>query len=280
MSPIDNDDKDVGPAAEVQILDWLKSFAHYRLPPTRETLLQWLRRFDPDHLHIAHKILNQVIMVSEIEIQKGYKCSLEALEGWSRSAEERQGRWFFVGVGEAGESGPAMLRLFREANGLTRARWQAFFVTVMDLPQLRLSAYDSIVFIDDFAGTGTQMVKYWPLLQELVASEAKCFLLLTVLTKRAKEYIVENTDLIIRENKVLEPDSDIFSTECETFSECEKAVLDKYGAIAWPRHPRGFGDCGLCVVLSHKTPNNTIPILHANHPDWVGLFPRNLLPGE
>ena len=124
------------------------------------------------------------------------------------------------------------------------------------------------------------MVKYWPTLEELVASEAKCFLLLTVLTKRAEEHIGENTDLTVRAHRVLESESDIFSADCATFTEREKAILDQYGVIAWRAHPRGFGDCGLCVVLSHKTPNNTLPILHANHSDWIGLFPRYLIARE
>jgi hypothetical protein len=42
------------------------------------------------------------------------------------------------------------------------------------------------------------------------------------------------------------------------------------------KNPRGFGECGLLYVLCHKTPNNSIPILYANHSQWVGLFPRNL----
>ena len=280
MRPIDKGNNDGKPATEAQIRKWLERFPHYRMPPTRETLVQWLRRFEPDDLNIAHKILDQVIMVSELQIQEGYKSGLEALEGWSKSAEERQGRWFFVGVGEAGESGLAMLRLFRDANGLTRPKWQGYFVTLLDLPELRLSAFDNIVFVDDFAGTGVQMVEYWPTLEELVASEAKCFLLLTVLTMQAEAHIVKHTDLLVRAHKVLGSEENIFSADCGTFTEHEKAVLDNYGEIAWPPHPRGYGDCGLCVVLSHKTPNNTIPILHANHPNWIGLFPRYLIAEE
>ena len=264
-------------ASEAQITNWLRRFAPYRLPPTRETLLDWLRRFDPAHLPIAHKILDEVIIVSELEIQEGYRRALEELDGWSRVARERRGRWFFVGVGGAGESGPAMVRLFREANGLTRRDWQDYFVTPLDLPRLGLSAFDSVVFIDDFAGTGQQMVGYWPIIEELVASEAQCFLLLTALTRNAQREIVANTEFMVRADRLLEAESNVYSEESNVLDERERTALDVYGQIAWPRHPRGFGNCGLCFVLSHKTPNNSIPILHANHADWVGLFPRHLI---
>jgi hypothetical protein len=217
------------------------------------------------------------LIISEEEILQGYRSALEHLPGWSRKAAERTGRWFFVGAGAAGESGPAMLRLFREANGMAAAGWQPFFLTPLDLPRLSLSAYDSVVFVDDFAGTGSQMVDYWPLMQELIASEAKCYLVLTAITTRAAEAIAASTDLQVRAEITLDESHNVFSAECPLFNAQEKAILDQYGTIASPERPRGFGDCGLTLVLSHKTPNNTLPILHANHPAWIGPFPRYLL---
>jgi hypothetical protein len=170
-----------------------------------------------------------------------------------------------------------MLRLFREANGMAAAGWQPFFVTPLDLPGLKLSALDSVVFVDDFAGTGTQMVGYWPIMQELIASEAKCYLVLTAITTRATEAITENTDLDVRAEITLDDSANVFSQECALFTEEEKNILDEYGTQASVDRPRGFGECGLTFVLSHKTPNNTLPILYANHPGWVGPFPRYLL---
>ena len=264
-------------ASESQIRNWLKRFSCYRLPPTRETLLRWLERFDYEHLSIAHRILDQVVVVSELEIQQGYRRGLGSLDGWSKSAANRSNRWFFVGVGGAGESGPAMLRSFREANGLTSEVWNKFFVTQVELPRLRLSARDNLVFVDDFAGTGSQVVRYWPTLQELVASEVKCYLLLTAITEWAKQTLERETEIQVRADRILGMEWNVYTKECGIFSEEEWSVMDDYGTIAWANCPRGFGGCGLCFVLSHKTPNNSIPILHANHEGWIGVFPRNLI---
>lgn len=264
-------------ASEAQIAEWLGRFSNYRQPPTRETLLRWIGRFDHAHMNIAHKILDQVVVVSELEIQEGYKRNLEGLPGWSQSAGKRKGRWFFSGVGGAGESGPAMLRLFREANGLTAHRWHNFFVSQVELPRLNLSAHDNVVFVDDFAGTGRQMLEYWPILEELIAAEAKCYLLLTALTARAAKRISNKTEFILQADRTLGREYNVYSAESGIFSAEEMQILDSYGKAAWQQHPRGFGDCGLCFVLSHKTPNNTIPVLHANHDNWKGLFPRHLI---
>lgn len=268
----------LAPAASDERLEaWVKRFAAYRQPPTKETLAQWLGRFRPEHVEIAHRLLDAVVVVSELEIHQGYREALTSLPGWSKSAAEREGRWFFVGMGGAGESGPAMLRMFREANGLTSNAWQNYFKTPRELPRLALSAYDHVVFVDDFAGTGSQIVSYWPLMQELVASEAQCYLLLTAVTEEAEKKIRLKTELEIYSRLRLGPNANVFSPECVLFDEEEKQTLVEYGSIAWSDHPKGYGDCGLTLILSHKTPNNTIPVLHANNRRWVGPFPRNLL---
>lgn len=264
-------------ASEEQLLAWTDKFGEYRMRPTRNSLIEWLKRFDEQDLPIARKLLDAVIIVSELEIHEGYKAALTGLPGWDKSSKKRSGRWYFVGAGSAGESGPAMLRLFREANGLQHDGWQSFFVTARELPALNLSAFDHCVFVDDFAGTGTQIVGYWPIMQELVASEANCYLLLTAITHTAVLNISENTDLEIRSSMTLGPDANLFSASSTLFSEKERLALDKYGQEAWNSYPRGFGGCGLALVLSHKTPNNSLPILHANHEAWVGPFPRSLI---
>jgi hypothetical protein len=264
-------------ASDEQFDVWVQRFAGYRQAPTKDVLCKWLSRFAPEHLSTAHKVLDAVIVVTEREIHEGYRDALTSLPGWSKSASARQGRWFFVAVGGAGESGPAMLRMFREANGLTSANWQDYFKMPRELPRLALTAYDHIVFVDDFAGTGRQMVNYWPLMQELVASEATCYLLLTALTEDAEHNIQSNTELEVRAPLRLGKAENIFAAECDRFDDDERQVLEDYGKIAWPAFPKGFGDCGLTLILSHKTPNNTIPILHANNRQWEGPFPRNLL---
>lgn len=276
QSPVTTDALEL--ASDEQLTIWAEKFTGYRKPPTREALLEWLSRFEPAHLPIAHKVLDAVLIVSETEIQHGYKDGLNGLPGWSRSAAQREGRWFFVGAGSAGESGLAMLRLFREANGLQHPAWQPFFVTVRELPDLQLSALDSVVFVDDFAGTGTQMADYWrDFLQELVASEARCYLLLTAITTEAESKIENETELRLRSRIILQAKDNLFSEESEVFDQDEREILDNYGRIASKASPRGFGDCGLTIVLSHKTPNNTLPILHANHRKWTSPFPRNLI---
>jgi len=260
-----------------KIQEWVERFRFYRRPPSPKDIRAWIARFEPDHVELASKILDNVRIISEEEIQNGYRASLSDMEGWSREREQRQGRWFFVGFGTAGESGPAMVRTFREANNMTQQSWHEFFIDLRELPQQRLTAYDHVVFIDDFSGSGSQIVKGWPLIEELVASEAKLFLLLTAITQDALNDVTEKTEIEVLANTVLPREDNVISNDNTHYTDAEKAKLRDYGAIAWPRNPCGYKNCGLLFVLSHKTPNNSLPILHANHANWTGLFPRNLL---
>ncbi|WP_295707516.1 hypothetical protein [uncultured Brevundimonas sp.] len=266
------------PASEEQLAAWEDRFRPYRRHPSRDCLISWLKQFDEKHQTIAHRVLDSVILLSEDDIMQGYKGTLDSLPGWSKKSDERVGRWFFVGMGDAGESGQAMLRLFREANGLTADRWQNLYVMPRELPALALKAADSIVFVDDFAGSGKQMVNYWPIIEELVASEAHCYLALSATTSRAEAEIRAKTEFDVRAPVILQEEDNLFSHACDKFTVEEKLVLEEYGKRASKSQPRGFGDCGLAIVLSHKTPNNSVPILHANHANWISPFPRQLIP--
>lgn len=256
---------------------WVERFRYYRDPPDKAAIEAWLNLFNAEHQAVAAKVLDNVVIVSERQIHEGYRRALNNLDGWHLDEAQRKGRWFFVGFGKPSESGPAMLRLFKEANDMAVAKYEPLFRSLADLPALKLTALDTVVFIDDFAGTGRQVCKMWPIVAELVASEATCHLVLTAATADATEAIAQRTTLLCHADAVLPPDANIFADACETFTPEEKAVIESYGERADPRNPKGFGRCGLLFVLSHKTPNNSIPILHVNEVErWVGLFPRYL----
>jgi hypothetical protein len=263
-------------AQDAKMPEWLERFKYFRDPPSRERIQQWLNLFEAAHLDVAIKVLDHVTVVGERDILSGYKAALSAMPGWSAKAAARKGRWFFVGFGKQGESGPAMLRLFREANDLANACHDPLFKSLSDLPSLQLTAYDHVVFVDDFSGTGRQVTRLWPRVAELVASEAKCYLVLTAITEVAKKSIEEKTELELSAQYTLGSEHSVFLGENQIFSEDEKIVIQEYCASADPRNPKGFGDLGMLFILSHKTPNNVLPILYQNTDQWRGLFPRYL----
>jgi hypothetical protein len=259
-----------------QVQGWFERFRFYRASPSVAQIGEWLLRFAEADRGVAAKVLDNVVIISEPDIHEGYRRSLALVPGWRRRSRDRQGRWFFVGFGTAGESGNAMVRPFREANGMASSNYDGMFVTLAELVGLRLTAFDTVVFIDDFSGTGQQAVRRWPTYQELVASEASCYLILSAVTEEAKERINALDQLSVIADRVLGADCDVMTAGNPTLTEGEQVRLLPYCIRADRQNPRGYGNCGLLLVLSHRTPNNSLPILHANHPRWQGLFPRYL----
>lgn len=254
---------------------WLDRFRFYRDSPNIEAIENWISLFEGDDAELARKVLDHVMVVSERQIQQGYSAALAALPGWDERATS-PGRWRFVGFGKAGESGPAMVRIFREANDLALAKYDSLFCDLSDLPGLKLTALDTVVFIDDFSGTGRQVCKRWPLISELIASEATCHLILSAVTDTAAKAISERTQLSLHSSIFLDDEANVLGPNCPIFDAEEKSALIRYGEKADSKWPEGYGKSGLLFVLSHKTPNNSLPILHVNEPHWRGLFPRYL----
>lgn len=259
-----------------RLLEWERRFKYYRAPPGEQEIMAWLNRFSAEDRDVGARVLDCVEVISEAAIQEGYKRALETIDGWHKREADREGRWVFTGFGRPGESGLSMLRVFREANGLTARIHDSLFRHTTEIPSLKLSAEDTIVVVDDFAGTGKQICSRWPTLQELIASDARCYLVLTAATTIAVKRIKDETGVEVIVKLEISKSENVFADTAHRFDENEKTALLKYCTRVDAQHPRGYGECGLLYVLSHKTPNNSIPILHVNHDSWVGLFPRNL----
>jgi len=259
-----------------RLTKWVDRFRFYRAPPAEAEIRTWLARFSGEHQDLAARILDCVEVIPEATIQEGYKQALAAMDGWHRDSRKREGRWVFTGFGGPSESGMAMLRLFREANSLNEQKYDDLFRSILEIPSLKLSAEDTVVLVDDFAGTGRQVCTRWPTLTELIACDARCYLALTAATADALSRIGTETALEVLVHSRIAKNENIFAASSRRFAAGDLAALITYCNRADRKNPRGWGDCGLLYVLSHKTPNNTIPILHTNHRSWVGLFPRSL----
>ena len=263
---------------DARFTDWLTYFSCYRRPPTQDHFEDWLKQFSSADRTLAARILDCTEIISETEILQGYKEILSTLPGWHKDADKRKGKWFFLGFGRPSESGEDMLRKFREANGLSNRIYSDLFRSSVELPTLEISSDDTIVFVDDFAGSGKQFSENWPIIKELMASSPKIFLALTSCTEAAKEIIEREGDVKLRTMKVLTESDNVFSEECRFFNTLEKQSIMRYGKKTRSRQPKGYRACGLLFSLSHKTPNNSIPIIHANNKHWLGILPRYLIP--
>ena len=268
---------------------WIDHFGSYRAGIINVTIQSWLNQFDASDQDVAARVLDVVEYYAQSQIHAAYRDVLAGLDGWHKSASKRKGRWAFAAMsGSAGESGDAMLYQFRVANGLDAKQLNDLFVSRSELFRLallpendprRLGPEDVVVLLDDFSGTGTQVCDAWndpeTSFGALLAGVGKVYLVLVAASKAARKRIAVETGLCPVPAHELREGDDIFSDQCAHFTKADRARLMHYGEIADKKQPRGFGNCGFVVVFQHRTPNNTIPILHADHSRWTGLFPRH-----
>ena len=263
---------------------WLDRFDGYRVTVTETRVRDWLRNFRVQDTDLGARVLDAVTFLKSEDMEVALRDTVGRLPGWHNSKAHRRGKWRFVAFSiSAGESGDSMLHRFRTALGLTRSQYDELFIHKADLLREGLGTDDSVAFVDDFAGTGQQACRAWrgdpetriTGLAELLPGNPKTYLILVAAGKRAVDRIAQETRFEVLARHVLDPGDDIFSGDCRHFTQAEKDALLAYCKKADRRHPRGYGDCGLVIVLAHKTPNNSIPVLHANHDRWQGLFPRH-----
>jgi hypothetical protein len=268
---------------------WISHFGSYRAGIINVTIESWLDQFDAADQDLAARVLDAVEFYGQSQIHAAYREALAALNGWHRSASKRRGCWRFAAMsGSAGESGDAMLYQFRLANGLDSKHLNELFVSRSDLfrqpllpdgdPQ-KLGKDDVVVLLDDFSGTGKQVCDAWndpaTSFGALLAGVGKVYLILVVASQAAQKKILDETAICPRPAHELTERDNVFSERCKHFTKADRAKLLHYGEIADRERPRGFGDCGFVVVFQHRPPNNSIPILHADHRKWTGLFLRH-----
>jgi hypothetical protein len=168
-----------------------------------------------------------------------------------------------------------MLHTFRTATGLTAARFEDLFVHRSDLLREEVTEDDTVVFVDDFAGTGNQAITAWSeSLSELLPGRPRIFLVLVVALDGAIQEIAKETPMAVKAFRRFRAHDNLFAGECTHFSGAEKATVLNYCGIADAANPRGYGSCGLLLVFAHRCPNNSLPILHSSRPAFRGLFPR------
>jgi hypothetical protein len=265
------------PIDDIRREGWLQSFAGYHRPIDINTINKWLSQFDNQDQDLAARALDAISFYSAAHIATNLLSGLDLVPGWNPDRGHRVGNWRFLAYSiSAGESGDSMLHTLRRACGLTRQADNDLFAYKSDLLRLQPTFQDTVIFVDDFAGTGRQACTYWEeTMAELLPGSPNTYLLLVAATERAIQRIETDTPLRVITYDHLNSTDDIFSPDCLHFSDIDKQKLLMYNSRADPRIPRGSGDCGTLVVFTHGAPNDSIPILHANRRGWQGLFPRH-----
>jgi len=255
---------------------WLSQFSGYRNPVTHGMIELWLRQFSAIDHDLAARVLDAVLFIGTQKVHTGFRELVNGLEGWHKAKPRRRGRWFFVPFsGSIGESGDSMLHALRMATSMAKKQYNDLFIHRSELVAKQPGADDTVVLVDDFSGTGTQACGSWQIFEELLTGGPRTVLMLIAATEHALQRITDETNMEPVCSTILTRKDDVFHADCAHFTPGEKNTILSYCSRADRRQPKGFGEAGLLLVFAHRTPNDSIPILHATHEEWHGLFPRH-----
>lgn len=265
------------PIDEERLETWRERFEGYRYGVTEARIERWLERFGDSDKDTAARLLDAVEFISAEEVHAAFRSVLSQIPGWDRAKAKRKGKFAFVAFSSsAGESGDNMLHQFRLANELNNKAFDSLFIGRSELLRSGLGADDTVVFVDDFVGSGNQAVTAWEkMFQELTTEVGNVYLATVAAYQMGSSEIKKKTRMQLLAHRTLSNRQSLFHSTCHHFSDHEKQRILHYCAIASPKYPRGFGDCGLAVVLYHQCPNNSIAVLHATSNKWDPLFPRS-----
>lgn len=257
-----------------RVRTWVEDFYGYRTAVTEARIDRWIKQFQSVDRDLAARVLDCVEFISHEKMTAALRQGLRSVPGWTDDDATRQGKWRFVAYSEsAGESGDMMLSRLRLANALTQRRYNPLFIHRSELLREGLGPDDSVVFVDDFSGTGDQVCGNWPIFQELLPGDPKVYLILVGATVSARDRIARETEMSLVTDVLLNEQDNVFASRF--FTPDEKANLLRYCELGDRKKPRGWGDCGLLVVFAHRCPNDSVPVLHADNRKWEGLFRRH-----
>ena len=193
-----------------------------------------------------------------------------------------------------GKSGATYASLYAEqasitkSNVIERSKLKNTLFAIARRPPMEQP--HSLVFIDDFIGTGESAGRYFRQLNSICGdllrtSKLRVFFIALSGFEQGKQKIEETLeglnlivqvrvcDLLDEVDKCFSESSKIFRGSLER--ETAKNIVYKYGATLVPDHPLGFGGCQAIVAFEDSCPNNTLPIIWSDAHNWIPLFKRD-----
>jgi len=263
-----------------------------------EDVRQWLEQVrSKAEQRLLFNILKHVRFFREAEIQEKLKAAhrwvTQRLEPYPRKGKGGRPDILLTYIDGPAKSGAEYAPLYAEVNHIASdsvKEMSSFHSQAIDHETKYGASVKAIIIVDDIVGTGQTLVgniaKFIEANRQFMA-ERGCILYAVSVTGAADG--VENVRKFLSSTQIetelhicspLENSSyafrnspGIWATEEEFYA--AKALCQKLGAVVSPRAPLGYGGQGLLVVFPRTTPNNSLPILHADAgAAWKALFER------
>lgn len=238
----------------------------------------WLENFDDEaDWPLALKLVNALEYYSEAAFHELLKKRQDAVERYlSRQGLESARIWFAV-PNDLADSATRHAHPLSKVWALPNER----FISFAQLGQMAgLGAQDTLILFNDTYGSGKQFMReVWPTVSPLMGRVGAVLIVgaaiaaeALALFKReaAGAQVIPNYPVVTVNN-------------LPGFTGADVARLGELGALVYPKHPQGFGGCGLLLAYHFQCPNNSLPLIWADGQNnavagrrvypWAALFP-------
>jgi hypothetical protein len=240
-----------------------------------EVVADWLNQFEPEERDVAEQLLVHFRFYGFAQIS----AALRELHAKILAAtRDLASSTWYVPVGYVAKSGSLIAYFYKIQNEVT----QESFILISDLKNISSDRASTIVFLDDYIGTGHQAAQVWNAFRSLnprLAEEATVIFAAIVAMRRGVEYLSQMTgfrvivvDVIEESDLPLAAQSSIFPADGDRAR--ARTILEKYGARLRPKGPLGYGNSQGLLGFIYSTPNNTLPIFWSTESGWKPLLPH------
>lgn len=253
--------------------------------PIETHVMRWLENVTvaerPLYLLLASRIMFYTL--EELRILAKLAAIELAKSRLSATTEEELVDWLRVHAMfvPMSDSGVILVRELRHSFGLHEHMCP---MSLESAQEHIVQAADVVVMVDDFIGTGLDVVDrnidFERALAGLGARPPEY--LCTVATEdgcarveREAQTKVHVGELLTNQHKVFDEDSEVLPESLERGM--LKASCAHRGASLLPvEHALGFGGCQLALVMPDNVPDNTLPVIWRQNDTWRALYPRDM----
>lgn len=249
-------------------------------------VVNWLRNFNKEDINNALKVLERLDYYNENEIIEFYDIGLKKI------LEKNNDSIIIHPIAEYGKSSTLMVYYLKKTPTFKKHETRIKFYYHYSNFKHKLKEVKrqtSLIFIDDFSGSGNQFISYYKaFIEPQIKGKAQInelYFLTLFYLKRAESYITRSKPKIQIIGNVKYP---AFLSRGSVFG-YRKSMLSirdfshKYGAKLFSvfdrdtkaeiSHPLGYDNSQALIVFAYNTPNNTLPIIWSSK-NWIPLYPR------
>lgn len=215
----------------------------------------WFENFNgPSEKELAFKIIENIRYYSYEKLRKEIDVIVNKLTRILEKQQRQLSDLLLIVPDERGDSSD-MLAYFLSKSGIRQSQIKV----ISDLKQVVVTERNLLVAFNDTHGTGNQFVNSILKCLKPVITDNVLYVVGITITDKAIQYLrsqLPHVEII---------SASVPKSAAQIFSHQEYILLEDLCGDVYPPHPLGYGDTGLLTAYFYQCPNNTLPIIWANH---------------